>query len=148
MQRSQASLIGKTAGAPLPDPGSVYVGSLLRLWLIEIGREETTLAADDEILLAQPAVMLAIESAGCGRETARVERSSISLWDLGLGTWDVTCGWQRWVCTRHEGPAGLRVGTGGGLRGVLLAGLKLLCPCVRPLLEWCERLDQGDTDGR
>ena len=89
---TNVSLIGRTAGVTLPAMTPTYVANLLQLGLVEIGPEARDSTAGYEVLLAEPRVMRAAEN---GRYSARVERLSLRLSELGNQLWMATMGSSR-----------------------------------------------------
>ena len=83
-----ASLIGKLANVNRADLTPLYVTRLRALGLVEIGPESSQLKDDYQILLADRGVMAAVKKASRTPLTARTERHSLMLSDLGLELWE------------------------------------------------------------
>jgi hypothetical protein len=89
---TNTSLIGRTAGVTLPAMAPTYVANLLRLGLVEIGPPADGSEPGYEVLMAEPGVMRAIADAQQARQSARVERLSLRLSDLGRELWTTAMG--------------------------------------------------------
>ncbi|GCB01871.1 Abi-alpha family protein [Mycolicibacterium sp. NCC-Tsukiji] len=89
---TNTSLIGRTAGVTLPAMAPTYVANLLRLGLVEIGPQTDGSEPGYEVLMAEPGVMRAIADAQQERQSARVERLSLRLSDLGRELWTTAMG--------------------------------------------------------
>lgn len=85
-----AALVGRTANVALPEMVPNYIGHLLSLGLVDIGPEDPDLKDDYEVLLAETSVRNAIESASHGPLTAKVDRFSLTLSNLGHSLWTAT----------------------------------------------------------
>lgn len=83
-----ASLIGKLANVNRADLTPLYVTRLRALGLVEIGPEVSDLKDDYQILMADRGVMAAVKKASRTPLTARTERHSLLLSDLGLELWE------------------------------------------------------------
>lgn len=82
-----ACLIGRTANVALPKMVPQYVGHLIDLGLVETGPEDPAQDVDYEILTAEPIVLDATKRASRGPLTARVEKLTLRLSELGRGLW-------------------------------------------------------------
>ncbi len=85
-----ASLIGKLANVNLPELTPFYITRLRALGLVDVGPEVPDQKDDYQILMADPGVMKAVKKASRTPLTARTERHSLQLSDLGLELWE-TC---------------------------------------------------------
>jgi hypothetical protein len=82
-----ASTVGRAAGVALPDKTPVYLVRMLRLGLITIGPEDTSMRDDYEMLLTDSAVHAAI-GAVSGMRGARVIRRTVGISELGQEVWE------------------------------------------------------------
>ena len=85
-----ASLIGRTANVALPSMVPTYVSHLLSLGLVEIGPEDPDMKDDYEVLMAETAVLDAIKNASRGPLTAKVDKFTLTLSNLGKSLWEAT----------------------------------------------------------
>ncbi len=83
-----ASLIGKLANVNLPELTPLYVTRLRALGLVEVGPEASDLKDDYQILMADSGVMAAVKKASRTPLTARTERHTLHLSDLGMELWE------------------------------------------------------------
>jgi hypothetical protein len=87
-----ASLVGRTANLALPHLTANYVTHLLSLGLVELGPEDPSMKQDYEILMAETHVLKAIKAATRGPLTARVDKHTLLLSQLGRSLWEATTG--------------------------------------------------------
>jgi hypothetical protein len=87
-----ASLIGKLANVNLPHLTPLYVNRLRALGLVEIGPEIPHLKDDYQVLMADAGVMRAVKKASRTPLTARTERHSLRLSQLGHELWTACFG--------------------------------------------------------
>jgi hypothetical protein len=82
-----ASLIGRTAAVAVPRLTPVYIGHLRNLGLLEIGPEDSALAREYEVLMAENVVRKALDHAE-GLLPPRVLRRTLRLSRLGRELWE------------------------------------------------------------
>lgn len=85
-----AALVGRTANLALPAMVPTYIGHLLSLGLVETGPEDPSMKTDYEILMAETAVLRAIQSASRGPLAAKVDKRTLRLSGLGQTLWAAT----------------------------------------------------------
>ncbi|MCV7434197.1 Abi-alpha family protein [Mycolicibacterium bacteremicum] len=83
-----ASTIGRSAGVSLPRYTPLYLTRMLRLGLVRLGPEASSMYDEYEMLLTDSAVNIAVATARRGVRAARVVRRTVRISDLGQELWE------------------------------------------------------------
>lgn len=83
-----ASTVGRSAGVSLPRYTPLYLTRMLRLGLIRMGPEATSMYDEYEMLLTDSVVNVALATARRGVRSARVVRRTVRISDLGQELWE------------------------------------------------------------
>lgn len=83
-----ASTIGRSAGVSLPRYTPLYLTRMLRLGLVRLGPEASSMNDEYEMLLTDSAVNIAVATARRGVRAARVVRRTVRISDLGQELWE------------------------------------------------------------
>lgn len=83
-----ASTIGRSAGVSLPRYTPLYLTRILRLGLVRLGPEASSMNDEYEMLLTDSAVNIAVATARRGVRAARVVRRTVRISDLGQELWE------------------------------------------------------------
>ncbi len=83
-----ASTVGRSAGVSLPRYTPLYLTRMLRLGLVRIGPEATSMYDEYEMLLTDSVVNIALATARRGVRAARVVRRTVRISDLGQELWE------------------------------------------------------------
>ncbi len=83
-----ASTVGRSAGVSLPRYTPLYLTRMLRLGLVRIGPEATSMYDEYEMLLTDSVVNIALATARRGVRSARVVRRTVRMSDLGQELWE------------------------------------------------------------
>lgn len=83
-----ASTIGRSAGVSLPRHTPLYLTRMLRLGLVRLGPEASSMYDEYEMLLTDSAVNIAVATARRGVRAARVVRRTVRISDLGQELWE------------------------------------------------------------
>ncbi len=84
---SHASTVGRAAGVAVPDSVPRYLARLLHFDLVELGAEDPTLTVQYDILLTDP-VLRAAEDTARTEGRARFVRRTVHISPLGRDLWD------------------------------------------------------------
>lgn len=83
-----ASTIGRSAGVSLPRYTPLYLTRMLRLGLIRLGPEASSMYDEYEMLLTDSVVNIALATARRGVRAARVIKRTVRISDLGQELWE------------------------------------------------------------
>jgi hypothetical protein len=83
-----ACSVGRAAGVAAPERTAVYVGRLIKLGLVEVCDEEPTLRDEYQILLTEPMVRAAVDTATKRPLPARILKRTLSISALGRELWE------------------------------------------------------------
>lgn len=83
-----ASTIGRSAGVSLPRYTPLYLTRMLRLGLVRLGPEASSMYDEYEMLLTDSGVNIALATARRGVRAARVVRRTVRISDLGQELWE------------------------------------------------------------
>ncbi|MCV7423146.1 hypothetical protein H7K45_21565 [Mycobacterium yunnanensis] len=83
-----ASTVGRAAGVSLPHRTPLYLRRMLALGIVSIGPELPEMRDDYEILLTDASVNAALTAARNGFRSARIQRLTVRLTDVGKELWE------------------------------------------------------------
>ncbi|MGW0158486.1 Abi-alpha family protein [Mycobacterium sp. NPDC003323] len=83
-----ASTVGRSAGVSLPRHTPLYLTRMLRLGLVRLGPEASSMYDEYEMLLTDSVVNIALATARRGVRGARVIRRTVRISDLGQELWE------------------------------------------------------------
>lgn len=83
-----ASTVGRSAGVSLPRYTPLYLTRMLRLGLVQLGPEASSMYDEYEMLLTDSVVNIALATARRGVRAARVVRRTVRISDLGQELWE------------------------------------------------------------